>query len=81
MRNRYKACADKRASNASGREGSTGGQVEKTEDVAQSQPQNEIRRKVEAGPRRFEGRWGHHNLGRSRGEHQWLQAHGAGHRD
>jgi hypothetical protein len=44
LRNRYKECADKGASSASGREGSTGGQVEKTEDFAQSQPQDEIRR-------------------------------------
>jgi hypothetical protein len=62
------------------REGSERGQIEKTEDFAQIQPQDEIRRQAEAGPRRFEGR-GHHNLGEPRGKHQWLQAHGAGHRD
>ncbi len=57
------------------------GQVQKTEDFAQSQPQDEIRRKVETGPRRFEGGRSHHNLGKSRGKHQWLQAHGPGHGD
>jgi hypothetical protein len=70
---------DTRASNATGKEGSTRGQVEKTEDFAQIQPQDKIRRQVEAEPRRFKG--GHHNLGGPRWKYQRLQAHGAGHRD
>jgi hypothetical protein len=54
---------DTRESHKAGREGSERGQVEKTEDFAQGQPQDEVRGQVEAWPRRSEGRRGHHNLG------------------
>lgn len=67
---------DKRASNATGEEGSARGQVEKTEEFGQSQSEDEIRRQRGREPRRLEGC--HHNLDEPRRKHQRLQAHGAG---
>lgn len=67
---------DTRAFNATGKEGSVRGQVEKAKDFGQIQSEDEIRCQRGSEPRRFEGR--HHYLSESGRKHQWLQAHGAG---